>query len=542
MVPFGNENLKNHPTLSNLFVTQLDSPIPTEVSYVTIYGPLFAIIGLWSVLGFDTSAEFIRLLESIWPQFWRWTEFLGQEVIFDKRDNLVSREENMRLCVAVEGVLVCLLQDSAISSTVEAQPGTLALATRLYIRMGKLPPEASSIPNVRNNFSSLIFTIILRSSSSDFDEFLAVVGFNRHSAARALLRPMYLAIHNKPIVTQNPFVVIDVHTELIKRKSEYYQSLPSKGVMAHACDGLAFFITNGPSLPFLRAPFKLHDHIESLLRLLSTYFDYGGCTHSWMIYALQGDVVSLALKCVAHIPSSSTIATHISRILDKLQVYSIHRPILRRLSKHPEVLQRRFASSNKAVQSSWDNLLRGIDHAQAVFAEFDQAYPALEMGCQTRFDAVVGVKAPSTARINVKRTIGNAIDMPVDRIAPLLFSEREFLDVNRNLQFFEFLIERELNYRQELALKLRDEYIRSSAPPPYYFLVDYAEHNPPRVKIQKTCEKIDMSVVKVPRMPVVLPCISVQYGAAIRPFIIAMERSGRLFGWLDELSRREDQK
>ncbi|KAG6916406.1 hypothetical protein DXG01_006986 [Tephrocybe rancida] len=501
---------KAHPDLLNLYVNQFESSPPTAFLSDTPSAPVFAVLGIWLAIATEKPGQLVQALLPAWPKMWKWMSFLYREIILTSNNRF---DANIKYFFATSfvGVLSFFVFMPDTFSTVATTEDTLGLSLLIYINLAAHPPSPDDLPP---RLASEGFTALLQSPLSDFNEIVQAVGFNRYQAAKSLFLPIIAAINGGPVWEKFFPHLLGVHMQICSRSPQFYGSLPPSIVMRYICEAFSHFVhVNPSSIPDSTQEFHYEPHtcIEVILWLLVRYSSAASVDHSWVIYALQGDIITLVLKSAASSRFSSSITTSVTSLLNELQLYAIHRPVFRRLSRDP-ALGRRPSTTNRDILLQWEQLLKVMAYLNTAWNEFAEIKLCYALKCNSR----------------VRETTGRIIERYVDQIGlrNLLFSPR-------TMPFFEFIAEREM-MKHCTGLKARRDKLLVKAPPPYILVADFTDIiSPGKVTVRTVTEcAVDLRSFDIQRMPVILPLIRVRYGAQVTHVLVAVELSSKLFGWM----------
>ncbi|KAG6916698.1 hypothetical protein DXG01_005765, partial [Tephrocybe rancida] len=346
----------------------------------------------------------------------------------------IQRDDGGMLHVSILVVLDYLLRKPSSVAIIAVTKGALAMTTEMYLDLGKRPPdnEGDVISRIKCACWSLV--ALLQSPLPDFGEFIQTVGWKTQKAARKLFRPLQLCTLGGSQWMNLVPCIINVHLQLMAHQPEYYRSLPPSMVMFDMCI-LMTSCHDHVAPPTPRGlPFPKHDYILLPLKALTIYALSIPRDHAWMVYALCKGMLPLLLKSAPYSKADPGITKHIRTIMDRVQAYSIFRPVLRLLLADPAVVERRFSTNDQG---------------------------------------------------------------------------RDFIESPYNIAFFQFLIEREMIDIREDLEKQRDQWLGdSSKPPPYLFLVNYAEDVPPSVAVELISPTADIQEIGLNRLPVYLPFVT----------------------------------
>ncbi|KAG6908619.1 hypothetical protein DXG01_003944 [Tephrocybe rancida] len=477
---------KAHPVFLELFVAQFNSPPPTNFTPHGRTAPIYAILGISHAIGFSDTDHLVPGLHPAWLKMWAWMDFLYRQFILVERDQ-IEREILDLLAFSIENMLLIFLADASTTAIVAATGGVLGLAIDMFTSLGAhLKKSVGNVPLLptRLKLTSTALIGLIPSPLSDFDEVVVALGSNKRVAAQALFLPVSPENHGAEDITGFFPILIDVHIKLCERSPDFYGSLSPSVVISHICDALSHFTSTRRHVPDAanKWPFKTHDCIEALLRLLIHYSLRASEEPSWIIHALRHDILSLLAACASSGDATPNITRHAEALLGDLRQHSLHLPILRRISSDP-ALKHIPSGANSSFLSQWLLLVQGLGYLRTLRAEFDEYEP---------------------------------------------FSPH----------FFRLLMQREMAvHHDELmeAQKHRLPISNTPSPPPYIFLVDCMDSIPPRVTTQTVDESgIDIRQMAITRMPFVLPFIKVRYGTRIPLMLVCEAFSGAFYGWMDD--------
>ncbi|KAG6904986.1 hypothetical protein DXG01_005819 [Tephrocybe rancida] len=368
-----------HPDIISLYLEQFLSPPPAEIVTSTSQNEvIYAFCGLWFAVGPTSSPDhfndIVEMLFPVWPQFWKWMDFLYREIDPMLKRKIIHNQFASLISMALQNVFLRLCQHSYTATTVAATEGTLNLAVYMYVDLGKRPPNDEDAP-MRLKSAGDIVSILLQSPLSDFTEVIQVVGFKKSEAARALFLPVTLCTRSGDVWAAFFPPVINVHIKLCERNPTFYRSLPQNIVLSHICDALSYFTSSRSHFPH---------HIEHILELLNKYSSNASDGHSWFIYALRRKILPSIFQSAAPnglLGIGRNIGPCVQLFLNDLRLHSIHHPILQRLSRAPQLRQRHPPTGIYGkVLSEWTRLTQGIAYAQTAWAEFD-ALPGYSLAC-----------------------------------------------------------------------------------------------------------------------------------------------------------------
>ncbi|KAG6917082.1 hypothetical protein DXG01_003971 [Tephrocybe rancida] len=543
---------KHSRAIVNLYLDQFGHPQPAISSPATTFKPIYALLGLWIATERDRSDDLGYIIKSSWLKLWPWIDFLYRKVIIAGCD-VLSKTNRYALTIAIQAILLRLIRRDFTLPTVAGTEGTLALSLEMHIHFGRHPPDKDREVLAQSENTSFLAVTLIESPLSNFNEVIEVLGSGK-KAASTLFQPFLMIAHGRLSWAAFFPLFIEVHKHLMVRNSGYYQSLPVDKIMSHICEALTYFTTNAPWVHDVTLDYtvtnKTHNFLKSLLSFLVVYSVkiYGG-GHSWAVYAVRGGLLPLILKCAPYTATLPEMEITMQSLLDNFRINAIHRPIMRVLSRDPEVLGRRFSSTSKIVQGSWKKLLQGISHAEDVHGAFKaRRLCVLWMGSLSSFATAVVAKLLTTARWRANESTGGTTAKRVDHIVCDVIYEwrnmlridtlaRGFLDSPRNIAFFRFIIEEKMKDRKHSLRKDRDYLMGNTPrpPPPYFFVLDYSTYNPPGDSIETVVDFVKACDIDLPRIPILIPYIFVFYGGVTHRMLLSAELSGELFGWIDEL-------
>ncbi|KAG6835929.1 hypothetical protein H0H93_013264 [Arthromyces matolae] len=174
-----------------------------------------------------------------------------------------------------------------------------------------------------------------------------------------------------------------------------------------------------------------------------------------------------------------------------MALYSLYRPVLRTLRLVLKSLVRDPTDviSSSAFATAWQALLKANEYSQAAYTELTPP------------------------------------------------SDRDYLSSPRNKKFLEYLVDREMITHSNLITTRRDELLSDPGVKlPLVFFVDFSQVIPPNIKVYEDVDFIDrwFDSHSNKRIPLIAPFIELRSGFQMRPISISNERSGSMFGWLDE--------
>ncbi|KAG6906854.1 hypothetical protein DXG01_011661, partial [Tephrocybe rancida] len=228
----------------------------------------------------------ILLLRDAWPQLWWWLDLLYRRLVLvdhDLFEKEIADDFKEGLAVSIESILLNVSHHPLTSPVFAATKGALKLSAGIYIYLGLHPPKEHA--GVRMKAAGETLSILIESSLPNFNEFIEAVGFDNRRAAFLLLQPLSLTIHGKESSAFFAYI-FHVHFELCISHPTFYRSLPPKSVISNICAAMAYFISLAPST-------EVHGCLSILLLTLAKYSSNVARGHSWLVYALRYNILSL---------------------------------------------------------------------------------------------------------------------------------------------------------------------------------------------------------------------------------------------------------
>ncbi|KAG6908745.1 hypothetical protein DXG01_003449 [Tephrocybe rancida] len=334
-------------------------------------------VGLRGALDIEETEHLLRVLHSTWTKMWPWMDTLYRRIVLE--DDGQKGDLSSALIIAV-GRLLTFMAEHPKGSEPETTPGTLWLAVKMFVDTPTHPPEIEELV-WRLRFSEPALIVLLDSPLSYPSEVIDAVGFNKVRAANSLFQPIHFALHAGQRQWKSSLgLLLLVHRSLCSRSPEFYRSLPSRTVMSHLCDCLAYFVHRFPAGTESTDSIlgNSNEIIAVIVGLLEIYAKNIADGHSWIIYALRRDALGSLIQSARHLelyPHPSDLASSIEGLFCRMAGHAVHRPVWRILAQHPAMgrpLPARI--TNEMVISSWFILNRAVGYMKTGYDAFEQRY------------------------------------------------------------------------------------------------------------------------------------------------------------------------
>ncbi|KAG6909555.1 hypothetical protein DXG01_016803 [Tephrocybe rancida] len=326
---------------------------------------IYALIGVWRCIeNTGSNPTIVRTVLSAAPNFWLWMDSLHREFI--AFDQPISAQDRQYLAVSISVVLMALLSQTSLV----APKGAIRVAINVYIDLGRRPPAERDLDTP---LWVTLVALVNKITQLEPSYLVEALGFDKLYSAESLFGPVNMCVEGGERWVSSFPLVVAVPFTLCGKNPTFFQTLPAMPVISSICRALSYYVTLPPSISNARYV-KGHDNppdcIFLLLRLLRRYACESVGGHSWLIYGLQFDLLSLILRSDAYSTHLPGIAEHSNFLLDHIRTYAIHRPILQRMLKDKALKDGPYTKNAKALKT-WNILLEGIRYAQAAYADLD---------------------------------------------------------------------------------------------------------------------------------------------------------------------------
>ncbi|KAG6911101.1 hypothetical protein DXG01_004616 [Tephrocybe rancida] len=425
-----------------------------------------------------------------WPALWRWMNFFYANRFsnFQGHDNMLS---------AAEFLLISVIDpELRLDHPIFATDGLLGFATVMWAYQLDRPRNDGDLISVVTTLERLTHTlsILLRSPLTNVQQFIRALGPDPAKAAKALFKPMFLAMYSGETWTRCYKMVVALHTIIHDRVPEFYQSLSTKRVVYDICYSLTYFT----SLPIPESGPLPHvtECIEASLAFLSIYVVDTVISYPWVVYALNHRILPSLLRIAVHY-DADLMERPLRLLLREIQLYSVYRPVYKALAQ---------ALASRTVVS----LMGQITPTTDFFVRWNQF----------------------ATSYNVQKHIRAEFEASVEN--SMVCSRQQGVLVSpRTTAYFSYLVNDSMASNRAFIIRERDRLL-STLPTlsPLVYYVNYSETMPPHFCV-KPLSNFDASIFEpLPEVyPAVIPCIGVREGDHVLQVAFFSKEFGDAFGW-----------
>ncbi|KAG6836083.1 hypothetical protein H0H93_011589 [Arthromyces matolae] len=481
----------SHPQVLRLFVEQLNTPVfdgPGIERNKALEG-FIGINGAIPHLRDDEHAArvFNQAITQAWPKAWKWFRYFLSEMEMEpeKHDAWMKVQA---MFVSVFGYLLLQTQTPTRIMIVKTE-GVLGLAMELYLNLAKRPAILPAWTTYQDDASICnIMSSLLMNSYVDFEELRAKLPSNKKNASTLLFGPLHCAVFGGKDWNRLRVQVTQVLSCILLKSPAFFRRLSLKHNVIQFCELLSGMVNDLSQDKNPNPSPGLMEPIGTLLMFIRQYATEVPQDHSWIIIAGNHGLLSSALNAAALRQDYFSI-TSLGLLLEQFAVYSLYRPVLRRLRMVLEMEDEPWkAIKDGTFAISWQKFLKAVEYSQTAY-------------------------------------------------------NRDYLSSPRNRKFLEYLTDREMTAHSDLIITKRDQFLsKPNLKLPLVLRVDFTRNVPPVVDVheKENFVKEWFDNRSTQRIPLLAPFIILKSGIKLRPISISNERSGHMFGWLDENAGCDD--